>query len=126
MELITNTTNPVTFTFNPTTDQVHGDFVTIPIEPDVCVFIKCLTRSVASLTIHDMNGCGMNGAPLAIYTTDPWTQMRTKVDPIEPKPVIYVLCYTESYEIEWNGNVKITISPNRTWCVTQLIKNEKV
>jgi hypothetical protein len=122
MELITNTTNPITFTFNPNTDQVHGDFVTIRIEPDVCVYIKCLTRSVASLTIHDMNGCSILHQGLAIYTTNPWTQKRTEVCPIEPKPVIYVLCYTESYEIEWNGEVKITISPNRTWCIRNKCK----
>lgn len=94
--------------FNPKQEYFYE------INPEIILCIKRISHSVAHLYFIDNCENRINiPTNLSIYSFD--FQNISKRVLLEPIQQEYLLCWTENYEIEWSGEIKMVFQSQRQW-----------
>lgn len=92
------------------------------ISPGTILRIDRISYSAAHIHFTDNKGQKIaTPKNVSIYTFDYQnTKRRVLLEPFQKEPVQkeYLLCWTENYEIEWNGEIKVVFKSKREWGIT--------
>ena len=105
------TTNKTTFDFYKQEQKFMFE-----INPGTILHIHRISHSVAHLYFTDSLGIRIPvGSIFAVYSFD-FQNLKKRVL-VERDPVSnnYLLCWTEKYEMEWNGEIKLVLQSQRQW-----------
>ena len=87
------------------------------ISPETILHIDRVSHSAACMYFTDNKGHKI-AIPenVSVYTFD-YQNTKRRVS-LEPIYGAYMLCWTENYEIEWNGEIKMVCKSQRKWDFT--------
>jgi hypothetical protein len=83
------------------------------IDENIIIHIERHSNSVSKLYFSDEDNTRIPiPSNFMIITKDPATSMRTVAEPIRD---IYALCFTEEYEVLYEGTAVLSMKPVRGW-----------